>query len=281
MAETLQPMSIGTFSSLTRLSVRMLRHYHERGVLVPAHVDSSGYRRYTRDQIAEALMVRNLRDVGFTVSAMAALLAARGTPTFEHALLTQRDVLEQEKRAAMQRLRHIDRMLQEARGSTMTKHQIQLRTIPAMTVATYRGTVPTYADEGQLWQQFMPELQRQGLTPTGPGGVFEHDPTYVDEDPDLSVFLPVPPGTTAEGPVEVIEVPEQRAVVARVVGPFSQISQAHAQITAFLTDNGLSEAPVDGAGLTGKVFNIYLSDPSTVEESEYLTDVHRPVLSEQ
>ena len=114
----------------------------------------------------------------------------------------------------------------------------------AMTVATYRGTVPTYADEGHLWQQFMPELQRQGLTPTGPGGVFEHDPTYVDEDPDLSVFLPVPPGTTAEGPVEVIEVPEQRAVVARVVGPFSQISQAHAQITAFLTDNGLSEAPV-------------------------------------
>ena len=277
MAETFEPMTIGTFSALTRLSVRMLRHYHERGVLVPAFVDGTGYRRYTRDQIADALLVRDLRDVGFGVSAMAALLAARDTPSFQRALLTQRDVLEQEKRAATQRLRSIDRMLQNARGSAMSTNQITLRTMPAMTVASYRGTVPTYADEGQLWQQFMPELQRQGLTPTGPGGVFEHDPTYVDEDPDLSVFLPVPPGTTAEGPLEVIDVPEQRAVVARVVGPFSQISLAHDLITAFLTDNGLSEAPVEVHGLTGKVFNIYLSDPSTVDESAYLTDVHRPV----
>ena len=133
----------------------------------------------------------------------------------------------------------------------MTNHQIQLRTMPAMTVATYRGSVPTYADEGQLWQEFMPELQRQGLTPTGPGGVFEHDPTYVDENPDLSLFLPVPPGTTADGPVQVIDVPEQRVVVARVVGPFSQISQAHAQITAFLTDKGLSEAPGVAPGPRG------------------------------
>ncbi|HLS26222.1 MAG TPA: MerR family transcriptional regulator [Beutenbergiaceae bacterium] len=277
MAETFEPMTIGTFSALTRLSVRMLRHYHERGVLVPAFVDGTGYRRYTRDQIADALLVRDLRDVGFGVSAMAALLAARDTPSFQRALLTQRDVLEQEKRAATQRLRSIDRMLQNARGSAMSTNQITLRTMPAMTVAAYRGTVPTYADEGQLWQQFMPELQRQGLTPTGPGGVFEHDPTYVDEDPDLSVFLPVPPGTTAEGPLEVIDVPEQRAVVARVVGPFSQVSLAHDRITAFLTDNGLSEAPVEVHGLTGKVFNIYLSDPSTVDESAYLTDVHRPV----
>lgn len=41
MAETTTLLSIGEFSSLARLSVRMLRHYDAHGVLVPA-------RRWTR-----------------------------------------------------------------------------------------------------------------------------------------------------------------------------------------------------------------------------------------
>ncbi|MGF6885365.1 DNA-binding transcriptional MerR regulator [Nocardia sp. GAS34] len=34
-------MSIGRFSSLSRISVRMLRHYDAGGVLIPAIVDNS------------------------------------------------------------------------------------------------------------------------------------------------------------------------------------------------------------------------------------------------
>lgn len=277
MTEADEPMSIGAFSSLTRLSVRMLRYYHGRDVLVPAHVDDTGYRWYTRKQVADALLVRGLRDVGFTVSAMAALLAARDTPVFQRALVTQRDVLEQEKRAAAQRLRHIDRMLENVRGNAMNNIEIQRKTVPAMTVVTFRATAPTYADEGQLWERFVPELGRQRITPIGPAGVFEHDPTYVDENPDLSVFMPVASGTTVEGPLELLEVPEQEVVAARVVGPFSQISEAHAQITTYIAENNLAEAPVDTDGLAGKVFNFYLNDPSKVDESQLLTDVHRPV----
>ncbi|MGO1317175.1 MAG: MerR family transcriptional regulator, partial [Cellulomonadaceae bacterium] len=79
MAETTNLMTIGRFSSLSRLSVRMLRHYDSHGVLVPADIDpSSGYRRYAPHQLADAADIRNLRDVGFGVSAIAILLAARG-----------------------------------------------------------------------------------------------------------------------------------------------------------------------------------------------------------
>lgn len=277
MTETREPLSIGAFSSLTRLSVRMLRHYHERDVLVPAHVDDAGYRWYTRDQLADALLVRDLRDVGITVSAMAALLAARDTPLFGRALATQRDVLDGERRAATQRLRLIDRMLQNLEGPAMTDIEIQRRTVPATTVVTYRGTVPTYSDEGRLWEAFMPELARQGVAPTGPGGVFEHDADYVDENPELSVFLPVAPGTTAQAPLTVVDLPEQEVVAARVVGPYSGITDAHARITTYLAEHGLAEAPGEPDGLAGTVFNVYLTDPSEVPESEFLTDVHRPV----
>ena len=84
-------MTIGEFSSLSRLSVRMLRHYDAHGVLVPEHVDAhSGYRRYAPAQLRDAADIRNLRDVGLGVSAITALLAARGTSTWTDALALQR-----------------------------------------------------------------------------------------------------------------------------------------------------------------------------------------------
>ena len=55
-------MTIGDFAALTHLSIRTLRHYHQAGVLEPAEVDpSSGYRRYTHEQIATARVIHRLR----------------------------------------------------------------------------------------------------------------------------------------------------------------------------------------------------------------------------
>jgi DNA-binding transcriptional MerR regulator len=43
---------IGTVARLAQVSVRTLRHYHELGILKPAHVDLfTGYRHYTPDQM--------------------------------------------------------------------------------------------------------------------------------------------------------------------------------------------------------------------------------------
>ena len=44
-------LPIGDFSRATHLSVKMLRHYHELGLLEPVEVDvDSGYRRYAAEQ---------------------------------------------------------------------------------------------------------------------------------------------------------------------------------------------------------------------------------------
>jgi DNA-binding transcriptional MerR regulator len=55
--------AIGDFSRATHLTVKTLRHYHETGLLEPAHIDSqTGYRRYTTDQIPIAQIIRRFRD---------------------------------------------------------------------------------------------------------------------------------------------------------------------------------------------------------------------------
>ncbi len=48
-------LAIGDFSRATQLSVKMLRHYHQIGLLEPVDVDrATGYRRYSTDQISTA-----------------------------------------------------------------------------------------------------------------------------------------------------------------------------------------------------------------------------------
>ncbi len=55
-------MSIGAFAERTGLSVSAVRFYGARGLLIPADVDSSnGYRFYHPDQIADGLLVADLR----------------------------------------------------------------------------------------------------------------------------------------------------------------------------------------------------------------------------
>jgi hypothetical protein len=46
--DTSKFLTIGEFSALTRISVRMLRYYDTHGVLCPAYVDDeTGYRWYS------------------------------------------------------------------------------------------------------------------------------------------------------------------------------------------------------------------------------------------
>lgn len=54
--------SIGEFSQVTGLSVKTLRFYHERGILLPTSVDeATGYRFYDADKIEKARVIMRLR----------------------------------------------------------------------------------------------------------------------------------------------------------------------------------------------------------------------------
>jgi DNA-binding transcriptional MerR regulator len=68
--------SIGEFARHGRVSVRMLRHYDAIGLLHPACVDpASGYRFYEASQLAELNRIIALKDLGFTLQQVQAILA--------------------------------------------------------------------------------------------------------------------------------------------------------------------------------------------------------------
>lgn len=274
MAETSNLMSIGRFSSLTRLSVRMLRHYDSHGVLVPADIDPwTGYRRYAPHQLADAADVRNLRDVGFGVSAIGALLAARGTPAWTRALQLQHAELQDDVRVAQARVSLIARLLDH--GDPSMSITLTRTTVPALTAVALRGTIDSYADEGQLWGRLMPLLADRAITPIGPCGVIEHDDQYVEHDVDVSIFLPVPSGTTVDSPLEIIDLPARDCLVARVNGPYEQISRAHDLMNQRLVNESLT--PRSDGSLAARAFNVYLTTPDQVPTEQLVTDVCLPL----
>ena len=68
-------LTIGEFSKMTYLSVKALRHYHDVGLLEPADIDpASGYRRYTADQLRRLNRIIALKDLGFTLEQVRAIL---------------------------------------------------------------------------------------------------------------------------------------------------------------------------------------------------------------
>ncbi len=67
---------VSEFSQFTRVSVKMLHHYDQIGLLKPAHVDPfSGYRYYSVDQLPRLNRLIAFKDLGFSLEQVAKLLS--------------------------------------------------------------------------------------------------------------------------------------------------------------------------------------------------------------
>src|ERR1700751_172018 len=75
-------VSVGRFATITHLSVKTLRHYHQVGLLEPADVDPvTGYRRYTSAQIPMAQVIRRFRDLDMPLNDIREVLRASDPTT--------------------------------------------------------------------------------------------------------------------------------------------------------------------------------------------------------
>jgi len=67
---------IGDFSNISRLSVKTLRFYQDKGILLPTVVDEeSGYRYYDESLLPRARAIRVLRDLDFSINEIKEIIA--------------------------------------------------------------------------------------------------------------------------------------------------------------------------------------------------------------
>jgi DNA-binding transcriptional MerR regulator len=266
-------LQIGVFSRLARTSVRMLRHYDEHGLLPPAWVDSrSGYRYYGPDQLAIVEKIGNLRDAGFTVAEMAEVLQFFDDPSrlAEH-LQAQRLRLAKELVLAGGRVAALERLIHRLKEPQMSI-EAGITTVPAMTVATLRDVIDSYASEGVLWQRLMPQLIAAQVPFGGISGATFHDEEYTESAVDVEIWQQVPQAFQATAPVRCQQVPAQQAVSATLLGSYDQMHQVNAALCAYVAEHGLT---------TGPMFNIYRVSPAQdPDPANWVTEVCLPIIEE-
>lgn len=268
-------LPIGLFSQLTTISVRMLRHYQEQEILTPAAIDSfTGYRYYGADQVLVAQWIVNLRNAGFSIPAIREILERRDDPERVHAILaTQRHRLEIEKAQLKATMAAFDTISSYLKESTM---EITVRTteIPTMTVASLRRILPSYNDEGILWNEIGPLMEQSGVEMPdhheGLGGATFHDPDYRESDVDVEIWLQVSGPFTATAPLKCVEMPAQKVAVATLIGSYDGMAQVSAALGAYIAQHNLH---------TGSMFSIYRVSPAqNPDPSSWVTDVCLPLL---
>jgi len=108
-------LTIGQVADYVGLTVRAIRHYHQRGLIPEPERDVSGYRRYDAGAVIELIRIKALADAGVPLARIEEVLGA-GPEEFAGALsqidkaLTQRIKELQEQRRRISHLAGGDRL---------------------------------------------------------------------------------------------------------------------------------------------------------------------------
>ncbi len=238
--------SIGEFATLGRVSVRMLRHYDDIGVLRPAAVDpSSAYRFYSADQLRRLNRVVALKDLGFTLQQVRSILDDKvDVVELRGMLRLRRAQLEEQMEADARRLAGVEARLRmiETEGH-MTTQDVVVKEVPAARVAELMAVAASYAsaDIGPVIQpmygELVERLDKAGLAMTGPAIAY-----YVPSDGESvevhagAQVNAAPDGAYDFAVVDLPPIPAAATLIHR--GPMDNVEASIQVLAQWIEDNG-------------------------------------------
>lgn len=267
-------LKIGDFSKLSSVSIRMLRHYDEIGLLHPVKIDpESGYRYYCENQLSVVGRITALKDMGFGLSAIGEMLECYSQKDIlECRLLLKRSELLEQARQTAYRLRLLDTALERLRKDETMQYAVTLKTFPERYAATLRMTIPTYEMEGILWSMLVSETGPLHLVPDDPCycSVVFHDSEFKESDVDVEAQKTVKGHYPDTEHVKFKTLPSVTVASAICKGSYDQMNGIMEAVANWVTDNGYE--------FDGPAFNIYHVSPhETSDPSEFVTEVCYPV----
>jgi len=69
-------ITIGQLAAYAGVTIKAVRHYHQRGLLEEPPRDSSGYRRYSAEHAIDLVKIKTLAEAGVPLARIRELLAA-------------------------------------------------------------------------------------------------------------------------------------------------------------------------------------------------------------
>lgn len=232
--------SIGEFSKISGLSIKALRLYHEKEILIPGHVDpSSGYRYYDAPNMNKARIIVTLRDMDFTLGEIKKILEDYDD---ESELIP---ALEQQKNTISAKIRRYETILnilnemiireKEARTAFEQHHfDIEEKQLEPTLIAgiRYKGQ---YSEAGKHFGQIAKVMGRNicGV----PIGLY-YDGEYKEHDADCEACFPIKSPVESEG-IVVRELTGGKCLSLVHRGPYDSIGRSYARILDHARSAGL------------------------------------------
>jgi DNA-binding transcriptional MerR regulator len=275
--------SIGDFAGLGRVSVRMLRHYDTIGLLRPAHVDPhSGYRYYTAAQLRLLNRVIALKDLGFSLQQVQAMIEDKvDVGELRGMLRLRRAELAAQVERDTVRLALVDARLRmiESEGH-MDTGDVVLKSLPTLHVATLSATAASYDDPASigdsltpLYPRLMELMDRAGVPVTGsPIAYYLPAPTGPgDETITVHAAFPIPEAELTDPGFDVVNLPAvEQVATALHHGPMSEAFRTGQKLADWIDDNGYQPVP------PGYAREVYLDCPPG-EFDKWVTEMQVPV----
>ena len=245
----LQKLSIGEFSRLCGVTVKTLRHYEKIGLLQAEKTDRyTGYRYYSVGQLQKMLAIRQLKELGFSLEDIASLF--RGSSHFPDAEMLALKIRETQEQMLVLNNRQMRlQALLDSRKNQETMQKISIQSLPAMTVASYKGILPSYSELGKLCCEVIgPEMQRLGCECTEPGLCFtrELNPEYTPTNIAIEYCEAVrSPKTDSELITFYDLAPVETAVCFKHYGPYEKLYESYCELFEYVQQAGYEvlEAP--------------------------------------
>lgn len=274
-------LSIGLFSRSSFLSIKALRAYHESGILVPARIDpSTGYRSYDVSQLADAAIIRRLRQLDLPLEQVRVVVDA-------HDPEVTRRVLEQHQAQMAARLEETERIVAELQAGVEDPRPhtpVYVRPVAGSHTLAVRGhvtaeTFATFLDGA--FERLYAVAEAVGAEVAGsPGGLYGQEIVDDDSEP-VEAYLPIRepvaltdlatlPRAGAAAPVVLSELASVSAAVLVHSGSYDSIADSYQMLGAWVARHGLS--------IDARVRESYLVSYSETDDlDEFRTEIQWPV----
>jgi DNA-binding transcriptional MerR regulator/effector-binding domain-containing protein len=260
--------SIGQFSRITGLTIKTIRLYHEKELLIPKWVEpATGYRYFDDRNIEQARAISYLRELMFPLSEIKEILNGFSEDSDLLAFLEKQQTMIQRKMAALNQaaLSLEDIIQNEMEAQKMLKESsfsVGEKEMDALQVAGLRWK-GRYGDVGPVFHKL---AKLTGRYIKGKPMNLYYDGEY-KEEADMETCYPVRI-MKPSGDLQVHTLPGGKCVFLIHKGPYENLNRSYAKIMAYIQQQGY-EAQVP-------IREIYLKGPGMIfrgNPKNYLTEI--------
>src|SRR6267142_1375216 len=249
-------LAIGDFSRATQLSVKMLRHHHQIGLLEPVAVDrATGYRRYSPAQLSTAHIIRRFRALEMPLDDIRTVMSTtdirRRNELINAHLMRLESQLAQTK-GAVEQLRELLEPRPVAEG------RISYRRVEATEAVAISEVVDV--SDALTWvpgalAELYATLTAQGARICGPAGGIFADELIASERGQATVFVPFSGDIRRTGRLTELVVPAAELATVVHAGSYRDFDLAYGALATHVTQHAI--------GVDGPIREYFLVGPTT------------------